>query len=56
MAFWNKKPPLLKGYVSEIDQFLMAFDKKPEAQSASRRAEEAKHQRIARLRDLKVDG
>jgi hypothetical protein len=50
MAFWQKKP-LLRRYVSETDQFLQAFDQKPEASSKSRRAEEAKYERINRLRD-----
>jgi hypothetical protein len=50
MAFWRKKP-LLKNYVSEIDDFLQAFDEKAEASSASRKAEERKYQQINQLRD-----
>ncbi len=50
MTFLRKKP-LFKNYVSEIDEFLQAFDEKAEASSASRKAEEAKYQRINKLRD-----
>lgn len=50
MGFWRKQP-LLRGYISDTDKFLMAFDQKPEATSASRRAEEIKYERIALLRD-----
>ena len=50
MSFWRKQP-VLKGYVSEIDRFLQEFDQNPDASSASRRFEEAKAQRISRLRD-----
>ena len=50
MTFWRRQP-ILKGYVSEIDRFLQEFDKNPQASSASRRFEEAKAQRISRLRD-----
>ena len=50
MAFWRKKP-LFKNYVSEIDNFLQAFDEKAEASSASRKAEESKYQRVNQLRD-----
>jgi len=50
MPFWRKQP-LLKAYVSEIDQFLQAFDQKPEASSASRKAEEANYEKIGQLRD-----
>lgn len=42
---------LLKNYVSEIDLFLQAFDKKPEAHSESRAQEEAQYKRIAEARD-----
>jgi hypothetical protein len=52
---FGRKKPLLKAYVSEIDHFLQAFDQKPEASSASRRAEEAKYERIHRLRDAAWD-
>lgn len=50
MTIWRKKP-LLKNYVSEIDEFLKAFDEKAEASSASRIAEEFKYKRLNRLRD-----
>lgn len=50
MAIWNKQP-LQRNYVSEIDRFLQEFDKRPEASSISRKAEEAKYARIFRLRD-----
>ena len=51
MAFWYRKQPLEKAYVSEIDRFLQDFDQKPEASSRNRRAEEAKHARIHKHRD-----
>jgi len=38
-------------YVSEIDQFLIGFDKKHPELSQSQRKEIAKHERIFRLRD-----
>lgn len=50
MTFWRKKP-LFKNYISEIDEFLHAFDEKTEASSGSRKAEESKYQRINQLRD-----
>lgn len=50
MAFWHKKA-LFKNYVSEIDEFLQAFDEKAEASSAARKAEERKYNRINQLRD-----
>lgn len=50
MEFWRKQP-MLKGYVSEVDRFLQEFDQKPEASSVSRRLEEAKYQKICKLRD-----
>lgn len=50
MTFWQKKP-LLKNYVSEIDEFLQAFDEKAEATSVSRKAEERKYRKINTLRD-----
>lgn len=40
-----------RNYVSALDCFLAEFDKKPEASSASRRAEEKKYARISLLRD-----
>lgn len=51
MWFWRKKQPLFKDYVSELDRFLQEFDKKPEASSISRRAEEAKYEQIDLQRD-----
>ncbi len=48
--FWRKQP-MLKGYVSEIDRFLIEFDEKPEASSISRRQEEAKYALLNSLRD-----
>lgn len=50
MTFWRKKP-LQKNFVSEIDEFLEAFDEKAETSSVSRKAEETKYQRINKLRD-----
>lgn len=46
-----RSQPIYRNYVSEIDRFLQEFDKRPEASSASRRAEEAKYKRIYALRD-----
>lgn len=46
-------PKLDKSYVSEIDQFLAAFEKKILEPSASQQEEIAKYQRIAKLRDEK---
>jgi hypothetical protein len=43
--------PINRKYVSEIDRFLMEFDKKPEAHSESRRKEEAEYAHIYWLRD-----
>ena len=48
---FSRKKTLLKNYVSEIDQFLQAFDQKAEASSPARKAEERKYQRINQLRD-----
>lgn len=42
---------LKKFYVSKIDQFLAAFDRKRTALSESQKAEIKKHERISRLRD-----
>jgi len=47
----KSKAPIDRNYVSELDCFLAEFDKKPEASSASRRAEEKKYARISLLRD-----
>lgn len=43
------------GFVSEMDQFLQGYDKKHPELSASQRKEQAKFQRIYRLRDV-ADG
>jgi hypothetical protein len=48
MSFWQ---PIKRQYVSEIDQFLLNFDKKPEASSHSRRKEEAEYKQLFKLRD-----
>lgn len=45
------REPINRHYVSELDLFLQTFDKKPEATSDSRRAEERKYERIFLLRD-----
>jgi len=50
MSFWRRQP-MLRGYVSEVDRFLHAFDQRPEATSVSRQAEELKYERISHLRD-----
>lgn len=47
--FWQES--LQREYVSELDQFLSSFDKKPEASSVSRRSEEASYAKLNRLRD-----
>ena len=45
------KEPINRHYVSELDRFLEAFDKRPGATSASRRAEEKKYAKVFLLRD-----
>jgi len=50
MRTWRKQP-IQRSYVSELDRFIMEFDKSPGAQSASRSAEEAKYEKIDRMRD-----
>ena len=50
MWFWRKQP-MLKGYVSEIDQFLQDFNRKPGESSANVRAEKRKYDQIMLLRD-----
>ena len=42
------------GYVSEVDCFLQAFDKKHPGLSASQQKEIAKAKRVSRLRDDKT--
>jgi hypothetical protein len=46
-----KQNKILKNYVSEIDQFLQAFDKKQLQLSLSQQKEQKKHRRIYYLRD-----
>lgn len=48
---FRRPEPLLRHYVSEMDSFLEAFDRTPEASSESRRQEEKKYQAIAEARD-----
>lgn len=43
--------PLLREYVSEIDDFLMQFDKRSEAQSPNRQREEDKYRDVHAKRD-----
>lgn len=45
------KGPVLRNYVSEIDQFLQNFDESNPAHSRSQEKEIAKYQRIYSLRD-----
>lgn len=49
-GFW-RRDPIIKDHVSDLDRFLQAYDKKPEASSASRRAEENKHKAIETVRN-----
>lgn len=49
-----QRKPIQKNYISEIDQFLIEFDKRKEASSISRRAEEAQYAKIFYLRDNPV--
>jgi len=42
---------MLKGYVSEIDQFLRDFNQRPEASSANVLSEKSKYDQIMLLRD-----
>lgn len=53
MGFWRreKKQPIERNYVSDLDRFLLEFDKRPEASSLSRKMEEATYKRIDELRD-----
>jgi hypothetical protein len=50
MRIW-RKGPIIRNYVSNFDRFLLEFDQKPEASSASRRAEEVEYANLNRLRD-----
>jgi hypothetical protein len=45
--------PILSNYVSEIDQFMQAFDQSNPEISASQKKEISKYQRIYFLRDTK---
>jgi len=40
-----------RNFVSEIDEFLVEFDQRPDASSPSRKAEESQYKRIGKLRD-----
>ncbi len=53
MGLWRKeaKQSIYRNYVSDLDRFLLEFDKKVEASSESRRAEETAYRRIDLLRD-----
>lgn len=51
MGLFVKREPIKRHYVSPLDIFLQNFDQKPEASSASRRAEEKKYAHIFLLRD-----
>lgn len=44
----------LEFYISELDQFLKAFDRKHTKLSASQRKEIAKYKRIHEMRDMPV--
>ncbi len=48
-----KRPKIIKNYVSEVDQFLQAFDQQHIERSQSQREEQKKMKRIAELRDKK---
>jgi len=50
MRIW-RRGSINRSYVSELGRFLAEFDKRPEASSASRRAEEAQYAELNRLRD-----
>lgn len=50
MRVW-RRGSINRNYVSGLDRFLFEFDKRPEAHSSSRRAEEVLHAYIGRLRD-----
>ena len=54
MLNFIKKFLNLTYYISEIDQFLMNFDKTHPRLSASQRAEKEKYARIYKLRDQPV--
>ena len=45
------RQPVLKNFVSEIDQFLQEFDKQHPQLSKAQQFERAKYKRIYRLRD-----
>lgn len=52
---WQKWPGTKRGYQSEIDQFLQAFNESREEESSSRRLEREKALEIARRRDTVVE-
>jgi hypothetical protein len=45
------RPPILRNFVSEVDQFLQRFDKEHPELSKSQQKEVTKYRRIYRLRD-----
>jgi hypothetical protein len=48
------RQPVLKNFVSEIDQFLQEFDKQHPVLSPAQVQEQTKYRRIYRLRDTSV--
>lgn len=50
--FSANKGPILRGYVSEIDQFLRELNNLPGIKSDTRLEEEQKYRRIFALRDI----
>lgn len=51
-GWFKKRAPMLRGYVSESDQFLHELENMPGIKSDTRLAEEQKYQRISALRDV----
>jgi hypothetical protein len=52
MLMIKSRAPILRGYVSEIDQFLRELEHLPGVKSDARLKEEQKYQRIFALRDV----
>ncbi len=52
MRSWRRKP-VEREYVSEIDRFLMEFDKNPLAHSVSRRSEEANYLGVGGINEMR---
>lgn len=50
MRIWRQKP-LQREYISELDRFLISFDKRACSSSASRRAVEAEYAKLDWMRD-----